>query len=347
MLRGASRGGAIARVASIAERWSERGWLAHSLCGVFVNITNAAPPRSLALALALSLAATASPALAEDDAAGAAEPSMREDAAPPNAISASTKSNDSAVVSEGSYPQQFSRRPLTLPPSMLSPEVGFSIAHLESGLFAITSYNVRLGAEFGVLPNLTVEATPIAVNFGDASGYGIASLGATYRFLDTGTIEVGGRARLRFDEDPNVGLAVGLPVRAHLLEGNLRLDTGINLGLVLPNGGSAKVGLQGGVADFLRVDPGIPLVVDYSFTPSVFAGASTGLGVVDFGNFGDTVFFPLGLRVGGTLVPAEAPMIDVIGGFGFPLFISSIVPNQTVTTELWTIDLSAKAYFQL
>jgi hypothetical protein len=230
---------------------------------------------------------------------------------------------------------------------MLSPEVGFSIAHLESGPFAITAYNLRLGAEFGVLPNLTVEATPIAVSFGDASGYGVASLGATYRFLDTGTIEVGGRARLRFDERPNLGLAAGLPVRAHLLDGNLRLDTGINLGLAIPDGGSAKVGLQGGITDILRVEPGIPLVVDYSFTPSVFAGASTGLGVADFGNFGDTVFVPLGLRVGGTVAPTGAPMIDLVGGFGFPLFLSTINSNQAVTTELWVIDLAAKAYFQL
>jgi hypothetical protein len=334
-------------------------------------VKNASPRRSLALAFALGFVATASsvhaqddwrvPVLrrgreavatassvhAQDDGSGTSDPSSQTEAAAPSTLSASTDTGGTAAAASDSYPRQYAMRPLTLPPSMLSPELGFSIAHLESGPFAFTSYNLRLGAEFGVLPNLTVEATPIAVNFGDASGYGIASLGATYRFLDTGAIEVGGRARLRFDEDPNVGLAAGLPVRAHLLDGNLRVDTGINLGLVIPSGGSAKVGLQGGVTDILRVDPGIPLAVDYSFTPNVFAGASTGLGVVDFGNFGDTVFVPLGLRVGGTLVPAEAPMIDIVGGFGFPLFVSTIIPNQTVTTELWVIDLAAKAYFQL
>jgi hypothetical protein len=54
---------------------------------------------------------------------------------------------------------------------------------------------------------------------------------------------------------------------------------------------------------------------------------------------------PLGLHAGGT-IGGDKPIVDIIGNFGFPVFLIGS-DSKPPTTELWQIGLTARAYLQL
>lgn len=247
----------------------------------------------------------------------------------------------------GAYPMRYALRPMTLPPMMLSPQLGFSITNASFGPISATIMNLRLGAEFGVIENLTVEATPLAVSFGDADGYGIGTLGATYRFYESDVVEAGARLRLGLNDGVDLFVNAGVPVRIHG-DDLVRVDTGLFFNLAVPNGGDAAPGIATiGTPDGLfSIGPGIPIDASFSIIDNFYAGLNTGFGLGDFTEAGDTIFVPLGFHVGGTVPMDEEPVADISAGFSFPFFANSF-GGDAITADIWTLSLNAKGYFQL
>jgi hypothetical protein len=274
-------------------------------------------------------------------ASGTTEASASTSSATPTGTTAAS-APESAGTSK--YPVLYGKRPLTLPRMMLSPELSFGALNISLGPFgSATLMNLKAGAEFGITDDFQVDAAPLAFLFGDASGYGLATVGATYRFVRSDSFEVGARALLGFTDSPDLVFTVGAPMRAHLVEGKLRLDTGAYLSVIAPNGGDAQVGLAQIERSVFSPAPGIPLVANFSILEQLYAGLNTGFGIFDFANAGDSVFVPLGFQAGYTITSQAKPVVDVGASFGFPLMFGS----DGVVTELWTLGLAGKGYFEL
>src|SRR5688572_9339554 len=132
-------------------------------------------------------------------------------------IAASSMAQDAAPpAGGGELPLRWVERPLTLPEKTLSPQLDVQIAHVDLGfLGGVTNVVFEAGGSYGVMDDLTVEARPLGFLVGDSDpDYTRFMIGATYRFLQD-PVEVGGRFRFQIDNDANLALNPGLPVRIH------------------------------------------------------------------------------------------------------------------------------------
>jgi len=263
--------------------------------------------------------------------------------------------DDGGDLRDGDLPYAHVDRPMTLPEFYLAPSLGFANLHLESGGFSANSVIIAAGARFGITDDFEVEATPLSLRFGDIGndGYSHFMAGATYRILK-GDVEVGGRLRFALNTSPDVFINPSLPIRIHAGE-IVRLDTGVNFSLVLPDGGDATPALAGigGIAStsggffFAGIEPGVPLNVDFQIVEPFWMGLGTGFGMFDMTE-GESVFVPLGLRAGGTIPGGKGePLVDIDGGFSFPLFFTNAPRVDNPATEVWQFGVTGTVFLPL
>jgi len=280
------------------------------------------------------------------------------------------------VTSDGDseFPRAYVDRPLTLRKFMLSPEFSLPITHLSlGGLGDINAVGLNLGAAFGIINDLTVDVTPLTLLIVSGSGavgnsttkvyYGTFRLGATYRFigkdaaaLKSDVVEMG--ARVEFGAtgaNDTIHLGWGLPIIIHA--GHIfRLDTGIFFTALFPTNGATTgttdpdiaMASVGSTAPSLALGfpPGIPIDITLG-NDFIFGGVDTGFGIGSFrGSVDKNAFMPLGFHFGGTIPSNNKPLLDLVGNFGFPLFLLGS-NNKLPTTQVWQVGLDARAYFQL
>ena len=258
-------------------------------------------------------------------------------------------------------PVPYVKRPLTLPAMTLAPELGFAGTHLSFGGFGGDVFGMDFGLAFGILDDLQIEAKPLNVQFGDPDfDYGAFRVAALYRFLNTEVVEMGAELRFYLDNGANFILNPGMPVRIH--GGDIvRVDTGINFGLVVANnrstfGNDVTFGIHDlDQGPFPAIGPwmaglspqaGVPVDVAFQIVDFFWAGLGTGFGLLSFEDAGDTIFVPLGLEAGGTIPGDRGPMADIGAGFQFPLFVQS-GGGDAIVTEIWQFGIDAKVYIGL
>jgi hypothetical protein len=225
-------------------------------------------------------------------------------------------------------------------------EAGFSLFKLlpSSGFFKSDPFvGVHVSGAMGVLENLEVQATPIPLLLSPDLQFGNPSLGATYRFTD-GDVEVGGRAKVFIPvaKGRKFFMMAGAPVLVHLGD-DMRLDTGATFAFQFDPG---HVGLFN-YDDVLSYEPGVPLKLTAQISEQIFAGGSSGFGILDFDKAGDTLFIPLGLHGGYTLVKDGRPLADLKAQFAFPLFLLPGNSRDAVAEDVYFFGLAARAYYSL
>jgi hypothetical protein len=234
-----------------------------------------------------------------------------------------------------------------------------------------TNEFVRATVELGITDNFTLEITPFAYGFGDdfdfsywelatfnttpfertfgdeirPSGFGLAKLGATYRILDSDSTDLGLRARVGASDSEEAGaihIAAGIPLR---IRGEVvSVTTGLDLSLLnLLYYRGPVVGLMSLPANFAVPEPGLPLSVDVSFSPNIFAGIRTGMGMSNLSDPARSLFLPLGAQAGASFDPGGAVLLDLVGGFTFPYFYF----DEYINPEVYAVDVSAKVHFQV
>ncbi len=262
----------------------------------------------------------------------------------------------------------FVDRSLVLPEMTVMGELDGSYLHFEAGDtgFSVTINGgfVDLGAKFGLLDDLEAEMVflsiltqegfymPTSIDLEGDADWGLFRLGATLRFLATDAAEMGVRFRFLADNNAVIGLNGGIPIMLH--GGNvIRLDTGIgwigrfNQPAGITTGGETSFGLVDVNSSPMGPEAGIPLRLAIQAIEQLWFGVNTGFGAFDVGE-DDTIFLPLGATLGGT-IDADPLLVDVIGNFNFPFFVTPTGDNteERVQTEVWQIGLAARAYFAL
>jgi hypothetical protein len=274
---------------------------------------------------ALLLAGPAS-ALAQDtpvDAAATVETPPAEGDAPVEATKEEAAAGDASDGRAGDpLPISQAQRPLVLPHLTLSPVVAANIYHLDVGAFSQTAVIMGVGASIGLFDMAEVEVSPFTSALSPTFEYG-ATLGGTFRFLDTEMVEMGARLRMLFTTNGIVTTGFA----------GTSTDT--------------VVGLSSFGTSPITTAPGIPLELTVNPIDELWIGAGTGFGIGDFGNAGDSIFIPLGLGLGGTIPVDDRPLVDIGTGFGFPLFISTLPGADTIVSEIWQVNIAARANLDL
>lgn len=264
-------------------------------------------------------------------------------------------------------PVEYVDRPLTLPKMTLGAGLDVSFNHFEDGdgFFDIDANgaNIDIGGNFGILDDIEVEAVVLSLvteDFGvmpmstfeavDGADWGTARVGVTVRFLAEDVVEMAGRFRFLVDNNATIGFNAGLPIRLRA-PGILRFDTGFNFtGRVNARSDDGSFGITDVNTNPSGPEPGIPFRFNFQVIEQLFIGLNSGLGVLDVENE-DTVYFPLGASIGGTVDLGDDMLLDIIGAVNFPLFglpaLSDEDLDASVFSELWQIGLTGKVYVPL
>jgi hypothetical protein len=170
-----------------------------------------------------------------------------------------------------------------------------------------------------------------------------------HRFVAQEAVEVGARFRLLVDSNAHVGLNFGLPVRVHV-PGVFRLDTGFAF---IGNIAGRDPDLSTFMIADVSVNPsapdaGIPLRFMFQPVETFWLGFNTGFGALDV-ETEESIFFPLGFSLGGTIPIKSSIKLDLAGSFLFPFFIAPAGDNleETIISELWQVGLDARVFFDL
>jgi len=256
------------------------------------------------------------------------------------------------------------KRQLVLPDMTLAPRFDVTFDHFEVQNTAANGATMELGAQFGLLGDLELEATVISLMVGElavtpmtllddpgtigfggfesGADWGVSRFGGTLRFLATDVAEIAGRFRFSVDNNAIIGFEFGLPIRIHL--GDIaRLDTGFFMHPRIPTGGgNAAFGLLDIDDNALRPSPGIPLELVVSPVETFWLNVSTGLAVPDVTE-DNTIYLPLELGLGGTIAKGRAALVDISANFSFPTLFTPGFDDKA-TTNIWQVGLGAKAF---
>jgi len=223
---------------------------------------------------------------------------------------------------------RYVRRDLVLPRMTVSAWGDLRLLHLEGAAGGGTVYSQNIGARIVPLENLEVYANPFSFYAGDASGYGPVGLGAKYRFVDSEVFEMGAELSIPMGQTGPldfIGMQGGFPMRIH--GGDVfRLDTGVFVAGLFDTSltGQALFGLMRvDNAPVPDVDPMIPIEASIQIVDEFFVGMDMGFGILDVDRAGDSVFVPMGFRIGGTVAVDNRPFVDLGAGFRWPFFINS------------------------
>ncbi len=207
-------------------------------------------------------------------------------------------------------PRNYASRYLTLPYDTLAPDVGVSILGLQEDA-AVANLNGSI--RWGLINELEVEATPVAVRLAPDTAYAAPSIGATGGFTQ-GTFEIAARLRYFFGIDTAAGgvgsgaLTAGIPARVHLGE-SVQMNLGAFVTAGLDSG--AAVGLYERTASPAYVDPGVPLHFVFQLGDITWLGAKTGLSIFDFDAVDETLSIPVGVELGFTQSDDYNPVGDL------------------------------------
>lgn len=236
----------------------------------------------------------------------------------------------------GGYPVNNALRPLTMSAGLLRIDAGFGFAKFctDTGLGTFcsdTSVALSVGAGYGITDDFEVGATVLPLQLSPDFDFGDPSIYGQYRFV-TGAVEVGARADIWFPVQGPFRAQLGVPIwfRVSPL---VALRTGAFLTFI----DVRRVGLRVGLS--------APFTAIINATESLWFGIDTGIAfaLTDPGP-GDTFVMPLGFQVGYAIPGATgAPLVDLIGSFGFPLFIQS-GGGDAIFVDLWTVGLAARIY---
>lgn len=232
------------------------------------------------------------------------------------------------------YPLSNAQRPLTLPAGLLHIDAGLGFSKIcpgfgGTGRCARTLVAMSVGASYGITDDLEIGALVLPLLFSPDFDYGDPSLYAQYRFV-TGDVEVGVRADITFPVLGRFLAEVGVPVWFKLSP-TVALRTGGFL--TFADVGEAGVGLS------------LPFAAVFNATESLWLGVDTGMSFLfNSGGPGDTFVMPLTLQVGYAIPGGSgAPLLDVVGSFGFPLFFYP-ASNDVIFTRLWSLGFGARIY---
>lgn len=271
----------------------------------------------------------------------------------------------SADETPSSYPASYAERPLTLPRLMLSPELSIGLTHFEIttalGSAAANAVGLNLGASLGITDDLTVYLVPLTMLIATYTTaaptkvyYGTFRAGAMYRFVHTDKVDFGGQFELGASgASEAVFTTFKLPLLLRIAPA-LRIDTGLAFTVVYPTTGAsvdagfATASSSGAAIVGLGSSAGIPIAVTIQPEEHVFFGLDTGFGIGSFrGTVSNSAFMPLGAFVGGTIIGGNhAPLVDIVGSFGFPFFLLG-ADNSPPATQLWQVGLGVRAYLPL
>jgi hypothetical protein len=252
-------------------------------------------------------------------------------------------------------PVPFVDRPLTLPEKTLRIDADFPAFRPGGG---DAYFGFFAGAGFGVTDDLEVFGRVIPITFiPDKVRFQDPVIGATYRFLDgdTAQIGVGGRIQVPVDDGRFFIFNPRLPIQLKLGD-SVRMDTGVNISVgAQTGGGDAAFALAGPgqfAPFFFQADPGIPARFSFQLVDQAWLGLNTGAGFLftDAGGSGDdaSFFLPLGFGGGGTIPIGNDMMMDIHGGFEFPYFLFTVEPGGDVLgSEYWIFDVGARFYLDL
>jgi hypothetical protein len=260
---------------------------------------------------------------------------------------------DEAPDESAVFPVRFAERPLTLPALMLRPDFDLLLRH-QPTFTSMTGpiepdpfFGIAFGAGFGILDDLEVGAQLVPISFSPVTRFGrppeITGLPWFYgrsRFL-TEPFELGAEARIylpvpegdRPDATINAdfGADVAVLARFHLSD-MVRLDASVFLRFaLLANPEEAAFGL------------GFPIELAVSPVEFIFAG----VGVAPLIDRFEAFVLPVTLFVGGTIEVDGAPLFDITGRFGLPLFIVARETDGGVSGDPWELGVTARGYFQL
>ena len=251
-----------------------------------------------------------------------------------------TAAGDDAAPAGTRQPVPYVERSIALPAMTLAPAGRFNVFTVRPGAGRSEDpwFFLGAGARFGIIDELEVELTPFQSVLGPDFHYG-GSAGITGDFLD-GPVEVGARLRVFWHEDGAV-FTPGLPLRFHL-DDFVRIDTGVAVSIAHDG--------QAGFFDFstvpANVEPGIPARVAFQIIDPLWAGLSTGVGIIDVAEADDTTFVPLGFNLGGTVPGDEGPLLDIEAGFSFPQLFLTGAPDAVVP-DVWNVGLQLQGYLYL
>lgn len=273
-------------------------------------------------------------------------------------------SSFAADETPSSYPTSYAERPLTLPKLMLSPELSIGLTHFEIttllGSVAANAVGLNLGASLGITDDLTVYLVPLTMLIATYTNatptkvyYGTFRAGAMYRFVHTDKIDFGGQFEFGASgASEALFTTFKLPLLLRIAP-VLRIDTGLAFTVVYPTSGAsvdagfATASSSGAAIVGLGSSAGIPVAVTIQPEEHVFFGLDTGFGVGSFrGTVSNSTFMPLGAFVGGTITNGKAPVVDIVGNFGFPFFLLG-ADTSPPTTQLWQVGLGVRAYLPL
>jgi hypothetical protein len=237
-------------------------------------------------------------------------------------------------------PVPYVERPIALPAMTLAPAARFNVFRTRPGVgrSADPWLFLGLGARFGILDELEVEAHPFAsVLTPDFTYGGWAAI--TGDFLD-GPFELGARLRFHWSTEEAV-FTPAVPIRIHLAE-LVRIDTGAAVSIAT----DGRAGLFQSTTTPVNLEPGIPAQVAFQIADPFWIGVQTGFGIADFTEVDDLTFVPLGAAVGGTVPGDDGPLFDVEAGFSFPEFVRTGAVDGIVT-RVWNAGVHLQGYLYL
>jgi hypothetical protein len=256
------------------------------------------------------------------------------------------------------------QRQLVLPDMTLAPRFDTTFDHIEGFGGAANGASLELGAQFGLLGDIELEATVISLYVGEiavspitivddpgsigvggfqsGADWGVSRFGGTVRFFANDVAEIGGRFRFSVDNNAYIGLEFGLPVRIHL--GDVaRLDTGLFMHPVFPtSGGDPLFGLRDIDDNALRPSPGIPLELVVNPIEQLWLNISTGFAVTDVTE-DQSIYLPLEMGIGGTIASGKRALVDIGANFAFPILFTP-GSDDKATTNIWQVGLGAKVF---
>jgi hypothetical protein len=220
-----------------------------------------------------------------------------------------------------------------------------------------------IGGGISLTDWIQIDAGILPIIVAPDAEYYSPQISATFAFTESAApFEIGAKAGfvLPGSESNLYAIQGGLPIRFHLIDNMLRIDTGVFFQMFgSVDGGDPAFGLmQSNTIPFNFFDPGVPAEFTVSIIDNVFVRAKTGLGIIDltenfFGRFtpspDELIFIPLGFG-GGANIPLNREMIiDAAFDFGFPLLFTPGFPSgaDKVQTSLWQINLSGAFHYSI
>jgi len=273
-----------------------------------------------------------------------------------------------AAAPEGRYPVAQAERPLTLPKMVLTANADLNIASYSSpgGLGGSSSFlNLGLGAAFGITDDLSVRAMVLPLQLTGPAGSGFhygqytglagigspgPSAGATYRFMKTDLLEVGGALDVGILSITGISgfmVTPGVPVRIHATK-EIRIDTGAFIP-ILNESITVSGGAFGGSSSASTTVEGlnIPVSALYDINEPIHVGVATGFGIGSFKDVGNSTAVPLGIFAGYALQGSQGPMLDIDPYFMFPALLTPGNAAGSTSTNVWVLGVTATGYYYL